>query len=110
MMKTMTPEKLLPGADEVVRRMLPMVLESRGLSSAASSLRGLPVLKDIGSVTFAVAEMSRAARSAGPAEAAVRLCGEAAMAAVRGDARRFALFVRTAAASLRASDGAHGLN
>lgn len=97
----MTPERLLPGADEVVRRMLPLVLESRGLSSSAASLRRLPALRDVGSVAFAVAEVARAARGAGPAGAAVRLCGDAAIAAVRGDARGFAVLVRGAAASLR---------
>lgn len=97
----MKSDRLLPGADEVVRRMLPLVLESRGLSSSAASLRGLPALRDVGSVTFAVAEVTRAARTAGPAGAAVRLCGEAAIAAVRGDAGRFAVLVKGAAASLR---------
>ncbi len=97
----MTPERLLPGADAVVRRMLPLVLESRGLALSAASLRGLPALRDVGSVAFAVAEVTRAARGAGPAGAAVRLCGEAAIAAVLGDARRFAVLVRASAASIR---------
>jgi len=100
-MKRANTRELLPGADKVVRHMLPLVLESRGLSCSAASLRELPVLRDVGSVTFAVAAMSRAASGAGPAEAAVRLCGEAAMAAVVGDARKFVALVRTAAASLR---------
>lgn len=101
MKRAITQDRLLPGADRVVRRMLPLVLESRGLPLSAASLRGLPVLRDVGSVTFAVAAMSRAASEAGPAEAAVRLCGEAAMAAVVGDARKFVSLVKTAAASLR---------
>ncbi len=92
---------LLPGADQVVRRMLPMVLESRGLPQSAASLRGLPALRDAGSVAYAVAAMSRAARQAGPVEPTVRLCGEAAMAAAAGDAKKFVMLVRTAAASLR---------
>lgn len=99
--KEMTKNRLLPGADEVVRRMLPVVLESRGLSSSANALRRLPRLRDLGSVTFAVLAMSRAAKGAGPAASAVRLCSEAALAAVRGDAGRFASLVRDAAEALR---------
>lgn len=101
MKQAITQKKLLPGADEVVRKMLPLVLESRGLSCSAASLRGLPALRDVGSVTYAVAAVSRAASEAGPAAAAVRLCGEAVMAAAAGDARKFVILVRTAAASLR---------
>lgn len=97
----MTSHRLLPGADEVVRRMLPVVLESRGLASSADSLRKLPRLRDLGSVTYAVLAMARAAKGAGPAESAVRLCSEAALAAVRGDAGRFAALVRDAAEALR---------
>ncbi len=94
----------------MVRRMLPIILDSHGLSDSAASLRGLPVLRDVGSVTFAVAAVSRAAAQvgAGDAEAglAVRLCGEAVMAAVAGDAKRFTLHVRAAARSLqKASPG-----
>ena len=81
--------------------MLPIVLESRGLASSAASLRGLPALRDVGSVTFAIAAVSRAAAGAGPARDAVLLCGEAALAAVRGDAGRFASLVRDAAESLK---------
>lgn len=106
----MTNNRLLPGADEVVRRMLPVVLESRGLSSSADSLRRLPKLRDVGSVTFAVAAMSRAARGAGPAAGAVRLCSEAALAAVRGDAGRFAALVRDAAEALRQVTPGSGLH
>jgi len=114
-MKNSTRERLLPGADAVVRRVLPILLDSHGLSDSAESLRGLPALQDVGSVTFAVAAVSRAAEQvgAGDAEAgmAVRLCGEAVMAAMAGDAKKFTLHVKAAARSLqKASSGQRALN
>jgi hypothetical protein len=101
---------LVSGADRVVRLMLPIILESRGLMSFADSLRDLPTLRDIGSVTFALEALGRAARSAGPAKDAVLLCGEAALAAVRGDAGRFASLIRDAAESLRGATPGLGLH
>ncbi len=101
---------LVSGADRIVRLMLPIVLESRGLTSSADSLRELPALRDVGSVNFALEAVGRAARGAGPARRAVLLCGEAALAAIRGDAGRFASLVRDAAESLREATPGLGLH
>lgn len=73
------------------------------MPAQAARLRELPELRDVGSVSMACGTMRRVRallfRSPGLQEA-LRLCEEAAMSALCGDAVRFGGYVRRAAASM----------
>lgn len=95
--------ELLRVADRTVRAVLPRALEAGGMPLQADRLRGLPELRDAGSVSMACGTMRRVRslllRSPRLAEA-VRLCEEASLAALAGDAAGFGGYVRGAAESL----------
>ena len=99
--------RLLPRADDVVRILLPRVLEADGLHVQAGDLRGLPELQDIGSVSFACGKLRRLFRSTG--SHIFRLAEEAAISAVLGDAVKFRNFILQATEVLRLP-GTPGLN
>jgi hypothetical protein len=95
---------LLRGADRTVRSLLPEALEAGGLPRQAERLRGLPELRDAGSVSMACGTMRRVRAlllRRPELEEAVRLCEEASVAALSGDHRGFGGYVRRAAAQLR---------
>lgn len=94
---------LMPGADGVVRQLLPVALDACS-PRQAERLRALPELRDAGSVSMACGTMRRvrAFLSGSPGLAsAVRSCEEAACAALAGDAVRFGRYVREAAGAVR---------
>ena len=102
---------LLPSADEVVRSMLPVALESAGRRGCAERLRSLSALRDAGSVWRAMVAVERVAASGGdPLSEAARLCGDAAAAALRGDGAAFSSLVRRACAALRPPRAGSSLN
>jgi hypothetical protein len=101
---------LMPGADGVVRELLPVALDACS-PRQAERLRALPELRDAGSVSMACGTMRRVRALLSPALAsAVRLCEEAACAALAGDAVRFGRYVREAAGAVRSAGPSPGLS
>lgn len=95
-------ERLLSGADKVVRDSLPVLLEAAGSATAADLLRGLPALSDEGAALRSV-EALRGVRGAADCDAledAIFWSEAAVCAALRGDARAFRDHVRRANAAL----------
>ena len=103
----MDQERLLAEATTVVRALLPVALEADGRESCAMRLRALPALRDPGTVWRAmlVVESVATLRPGARASEAARLCGDAACAALRGEAARFAELVRRASGLLRGASG-----
>lgn len=98
---------LMTEADDVVRAILPAALDAAGRSGEAGRLRRLPRLRDPGSVSMACGAM-RAVRPylvSPDLGEAVRLCEEAVLAAVCGDASGFGRYVREAAGRIRGAGG-----
>ena len=108
----MEPRELLPEADEVLRAILPVALEASGRPGCAERLRSLPALTGPGSVWRAmlVVESVAMERPGLRVSEAARLCGDAAVAALRGEASRFASLVRRASAFLRGPRPGSSLN
>ena len=96
-------QRLLPGADSMVRSLFPKVLEANGLQEKANEFRTLPRLNDAGTVLFACRMLHNFWLSSMPLEVrdVSQYIASASVCALRGDPKTFTDFVQKATVILR---------
>jgi hypothetical protein len=96
-------QRLLPGADSIVRSLFPKVLEANGLQILANEFRTLPRLNDAGTVLFACRMLHDFWLSSMPLEVRdiSQHIASASVCALQGNPKAFTDFVSRATRVLR---------